>query len=357
MLLQIFKEIIKTEHRSTDELTAEELSRLYGLLENSDTVKRYLREHRPRRGSRVFGTVSMILLLILKECKRRRFRGAVDSVTAEDAASLGFPCSGGEVRIPVFTTLNHFYNHIFVPFLMDGLIDEFGSLFLNASSSGTSTLDSTPVEASRNDRTEDYNVHYGVRMKKGHIFMADGRPVAIIVTSGSCHDGPAGRDLISKVKELGGSGLNMKLLLGDAAYCGWETYADARSELGVRLVTGLPCNTVYRPDADAAAIDRAVNARWDKAGSVKAMTMDQKLGFLCRNGKEELVGTYLRNIRFMDPEAESLLDLRRDCEHTHSSMKKWIDFTVRGSRVKGRADLVRTKFLCIQALSALLAPA
>jgi len=57
--------------RSTAELTAEELGRLFNALSGSETIKRYEYDHRPKGGTTIFNVTSMFLLYLFMECRRQ----------------------------------------------------------------------------------------------------------------------------------------------------------------------------------------------------------------------------------------------------------------------------------------------
>ncbi|MDR1405154.1 MAG: hypothetical protein LBJ20_06300 [Candidatus Methanoplasma sp.] len=131
--------------KSTRELTADDLLTLDEMISGSETVREYKRKHSPKRGAYTYGTVSMILLYILMECRRQTYRGIASPLSTEDAFILGFPIKDGRIMIPSAAGLNHFVNHILIPNLMTDLSEEFGRYFVSAGNDDSAvTLDSAP---------------------------------------------------------------------------------------------------------------------------------------------------------------------------------------------------------------------
>jgi len=351
----LLDDIIKVGTRSTAELTADELAGLFPALSASETIKRYVNEHRPRGGGMVFGIVPMFLLYVLMECRRQTYRGMVKNLTAEEAFVLGFPIKDDMMRIPAASTLNSFVNHVLIPDVMRPLSEEFGSCFISADKDkGILTIDSTPVEACHGDKDAEFNPHYRINMKKAHIAMMNGMPLCMEYSGGNDGDNPYARPLLDSCRKMGAGRKNVSMFMADGSYDSFETFGDVWETIGVQSRMRLHPNHVFSTDACPEEIDRIVNRNW-KLGGDKRMTTGQKLTFLCSISKKELAGAYLRNMCIMDPIRDIRLKDRWECEVTHSSMKQWIDFTVRGTRIKTRESIVRCKFLCVQALCALFA--
>lgn len=352
MGIMLLDNIVRVQSRSTAELTAEELGRLFGPLSGSETVKEYKREHRPKGGAAVYDIVSMLLLYFLMECRRQTYRGITKLITAEEALSLGFPMKDGGVRVPGASTLNEFVNKALMPKLRDGLSREFGAYFIKTSEEGIMTADSTPNEASPKDLSADFNVHYNTRMYKTHMIMTDGMPVCMSFTKGNAGDNPRLHGLLTECAGMGAGRNNTSVFMADGGYDAFGSFADVWELIGVRPVIGTDSGSVYHEEASPEGIDKAVNRLWRKGGH-KNMTMPQKLGLLYRNGKKELAGKFLRNMALTDPVRDIRLRDRKICEIAHSAMKQWVDFSVRGIRIKNREGMIGCRFLCIQALCAL----
>lgn len=71
------------------------------------------------------------------------------------------------------------------------------------------TADSTPQGASRYSGWADFNAHYGIRMAKVHIIMADGMIVSYCITNGNAGDGPGLKRLLDGMGDIW-----MKVLFG-----------------------------------------------------------------------------------------------------------------------------------------------
>jgi hypothetical protein len=353
----LLDDIIKVRTRSTAELTADELAGLFHALSDSITIKRYVSEHRPRGGGMIFGFVPMFLLYVLMECRRQTYRGMTKNLTIEEAFVLGFPIKDDMIRIPAASTLNSFVNHILIPNVMQPLSKEFGECFISMSEEkGILTIDSTPVEACHGDKDAEFNPHYRINMKKAHIAMRNGMPLCMEYSGGNDGDNPYARPLLESCKGMGAGRKNISMFMADGSYDAFETFGDVWETIGVQSRMRLHSNHVLSEDACPEEIDRVVNRNWKHGGS-KDMPMAKKLTFLCSIDKKELAGMYLRNLCITDPLRDIRLKDRWECEVTHSSMKQWIDFTVRGTRIKTRESTVRCKFLCVQVLCALFIPA
>ena len=127
----------------------------------------------------------------------------------------------------------------------------------------------------------------------------------------------------------------------------------------------LRCNqgtdAVYH-GVDETALRNAYARMWKRDGynPHRKGDMDFMLRFLCRQGKEELVGTHLRDSSMrMNEEKEKIVNadertnVRQVCETINRSMKRWVDFSI--FRLVKRAKKMRTRcrFICLQLLSVL----
>lgn len=84
--------------------------------------------------------------------------------------------------------------------------------------------------------------------------------------------------------------------------------------------------------------------------------MDFMLRFLCRHGREELVGKHLRDrsMRMNEAEADGMArNVRHVCETMHRAMKRWVDFSIFRLVRRTKEARIRCRFLCLQLLSLL----
>jgi len=240
-----------------------------------------------------------------------------------------------------------------MPDIMHPSSEEFGTCFISMAEKKTVlTIDSTPVEACHGDKDAEYNPYCRINMKKAHIAMLDGMPLCMVYSGGNDGDNPYARPLLESCQKMGAGRKNVSMFMADGSYDSFITFADVWETIGVQSRMCLHPHSVFKTEACIKEIERIVNKHWKKGGN-KRMSDAQRLTFLCGIGKKELAGMHLRNIRIRDPIRNIRLMERWRCEATHSSMKQWIDFTVRGTRIKTRESMVRCRFLCIQALCAL----
>jgi len=342
----------RLDSRSTEELTIDELIRLKATLESSETIERYERMNRPKRGGVVFGFVPLLLLYLFMECRKTTYRGVVRNLNAHECECLGFPRSGnGRCRRPSAATLNHFVNHVLAHLdeeigieVAREVLNECGLLF---------TIDSTPLQASRYNFNADFNVHYNIRMDKAHIIMAGGFPVAMIQSGGNAGDSPFCIPLVRRACGIS-HGLMINEFHADGAYDAFRTYAH------VYIATGAVMRCNQGTDAVCSGVDderirKEYNGMWKTDGYDPHMKndVDFMLRFLYRHGNVELVGRYIRDRSMELDEKEGKTNARHVCETVHRAMKRWIEFSI-FRLVKGTKTIrTRCRFLCLQLLATL----
>ena len=345
--------LIQVEVRSAGMLRGEDLLGLKKMLEESPVVKQYREDNRPERGSIVFDCVPMTLLELLRQARRQRYEEFLEHLTPEDAFSVGLPIVDGAVRIPAVSTLNTFVNHVLNAELGPMLSEEFAAFFVSkGTGQSVATMDSSPVEASKNNRSAEYNPHYKQHMFKAHISMLDGVPLTMTFTDGNVHDNTQAEDLMKRSGKAGLGPRHCGCMQGDAAYSPFLTYANCNQILDVPMIAGKASNHVFHKGVDEEMIDRAVNRLWKEGGNPKA-PLRTKLRFLFKKGMEKMVGVFLRNRRMGDPGADELYKNRGDCEKMHAYMDRWVGFDAIGLHRKHREQQVRGKFLCVQMLCVL----
>ena len=336
--------------RSTAEMTVEQLSLLKLTLESSVSIARYESEHRPERGAKVFGFIPLLMLYILMECRRSTYKGIVKNLSDHDCACLGMPFGkDGRFRRPPAATLNEFVNLKLLKAVKD-LGWEIAAAMIANDMEGIITIDSTPVQASRYNRDADYSLHYEIRMDKAHMIMLNGRPLFMILSEGNAGDSPFAAPLISSFASAGSAG-GKYTAYSDGSYDCYKTYAQVYMTLGTVMVCNQGEGSVLS-GVDAAAIRKQYGKMWRTNGYDPHKKNDTEfmLRFLYRNGKEELVGKYVRDISMTkNPDA----DPRHLCETIHRAVKRWIEFTIFGIKKATKTIRMRCRFLCIQLLSTL----
>ena len=338
--------------RSTAEMTVRELSRLRTVLESSETIGRYEYVNRPKRGEIVFRFIPLFLLYVLMECRKTTYRGIVKNLSDDDCVHLGLVDRSGNAKRPSAATLNGFVNKR-LPNVMNDIGKEIVSLILRMSPDLIVTIDSTPVQASRYNFDADFSPYYNIRMDKCHILMVNGYPLFMIHSNGNAGDNPFAEPLIRMLSGADLEGRSVEIYV-DGGYDAFLTYAVAY------MITGTVMRCNHRTDAaysdtDDEKVRNAYARMWKVNGYDAHMKndIDFMLRFLYRNGKEELVGQYLRD-RSMDLEEEKgRPSVRFVCETMHRSMKRWIELSIFGIRKATKTLRMRCRFLCTQFLSIL----
>lgn len=341
--------------RSTEEMTVDELCMLREILESSETVRRHVSAHRPRRGGRVFGLVPLLLLYMLMECRKTTYRGVIRNLSEHDCICLGLVDEDGRPRRPSYATLNAFVNRT-LALMASAIGDELAAAVLTTMPLKAYTLDSTPLQASRYNTDAEYSEHYQIRMDKAHILMADGYPLFMLHSGGNAADSPFAEPLIDRLPRTRPSRGAMEFH-ADGAYDAFLTYARVYLSTGAVLRCNQGTDAVYH-GVDEGAIRNAYARMWKLDGydPHRKNDMDFMLRFLCRHGKEELVGKHLRDrsMRMNEDEADGKAkNVRHVCETMHRSMKRWVDLSI--FRLVKRTKVARTqcRFLCLQLLSLL----
>jgi len=146
------------------------------------------------------------------------------------------------------------------------------------------------------------------------------------------------------------------VILADGGYDSFVTYAEAWLATGLVMRCNHRENSVFHADADNDGVLKEFGSLHRAEGYDPEMKRDMYsvLRFLCRNGKKELVGKYLRNISMLESESYDGKDTRRQvCESAHRAFKRWISFDIRGLRKRTRKVRIACRFLFLQLLSTL----
>ena len=222
------------------------------------------------------------------------------------------------------------------------------------------TLDSTPIQASRYNYDALFNGHYMIRMDKMHIIMADGMPLFMILTDGVEGDTTPVGDLLTKTEEaisdVGLGDLEIKAM-ADGGYDSFNCYSQFYRHLGVQLDCHIRENAKFHEDATWEAVQRKYSRMYRCPGFDPYRKNDEDfvLSFLLRNGKDELVGKYIRNKQLeaqKKREESGVKDTDRQvCETVHHSMKSWFDFTTLKLRHDLRYDTIKCRFFFTQLVS------
>lgn len=345
----LLKDISRTEARSTKELSVDELSLLRAELESSKAVAEADRGSRPNRGGIMYPFVSLVLLAIWKEIKNQTYKGVLKNLDNHDLICLGHK------RKPSVGTLFHFVTRM-LPKFCDSIGDELSEAVLKAMDDRFFTIDSTPLEAERYNFDAKFNPYYEIRMDKSHILMISGFPLKQIHTDGLTGDCPRARMLVDMMKGMGYDRREGDVLLTDGAYDNFVLYADVWIATGTVMACNHAVNARFHADVDDVGILKEFNSLHDVPGYDPEMKhdVDEVLRFLCKNGKKEVVGIYLRNISMLNSEEYDGKDTRRQvCESAHRAFKRWMSFDIRGLKKVTRKVRIKCRFLFLQLLSTL----
>ena len=97
-------------------------------------------------------------------------------------------------------------------------------------------------------------------------------------------------------------------------------------------------------------IIKQINTFWRKGGNTQ-MSLTEKLVFLCKNGKREMVGAYLRNQTILHGrEVKDAMKRRGTCERKHAHLKKTVKFDVVHCKKNNRALSAIMNFITFQLL-------
>ena len=81
------------------------------------------------------------------------------------------------------------------------------------------------------------------------------------------------------------------------------------------------------------------------------MSLTEKLVFLCKNGKREMLGAYLRNQTILHGrEVKDAMKRRGTCERKHAHLKKTVKFDVVHCKKNNRALSAIMNFITFQLL-------
>lgn len=332
--------------RSSEDMKVDELCRLRAVLESSEALSRFEYRNRPKRGGRVFGFVSLLLLYMLMECRKSTYRGVVRNLSDHDCVCLGLVDGDGRPRRPSSATLNAFVNKSLAT-LAEAIGDEFARAVLNTMGVSSLTMDSTPLQASRYNADAALNPHYGIRMDKAHILMADGYPLYCIHSGGGANDNPFASPLLDRLPPVRGLSFH-----ADGAYDAFLTYATVYRTTGavMRCKHG---NGASIHGVDEDAIRGRYGRMWRQEGydPHRKDDLDFMLRFLCQHGEGLLVGKHLRDRSMLLPHDGR--SLRQVCETVHRAMKRWVDLSVFRLVRRTKEARIRCRFLCLQLLSVL----
>ncbi|MFX0185034.1 MAG: transposase [Candidatus Hodarchaeota archaeon] len=157
-------------------------------------------------------------------------------------------------------------------------------------------IDSTPLEALFNDEDAKYSGHYEKTGYKIHgAYDLDRNiPLAIIITTMNEADPNYFIPLLEKLQELG---INFEKIFADGAYDTFEHFALVHLVYNAKFYTNPGTNAVYNDKGTSKGIQHEYNKFWKNKDYVlpNKVTLQDKLEYLMKHDKIDVVGAYFRN--------------------------------------------------------------
>lgn len=325
--------------RSTGKISAAKMASVISVLASSDALYRFDAVRKPADRELKFTAVQMMSILFFAEIRKMSTEDYIRMTTGRGSQitlkNLGMPRDkNGKYTAPSVGWVSDFRNHCY-PLFREEFEKEFRDAVLRMTSEKrVITVDSTPLEASRYSGWAEYNGHYRIFMAKYHIVMVNGIPVMGKFTNGNYGDNPAFRDMLGK---LPNGKMRNTVVLSDGGYDCAETYTDVFLKTGAVMASNTGINSVKHEEAEwGNVLRRYAHLHGNADFPTGKVTPERKLRYMARNGESELVGWFIRNLDMSRGEkiSKEFARMRHVCETVHHSMKRWVDFTVRGLREK-----------------------
>ena len=350
-------------NKSGEELTMNDMGMIRGVLESMEAPMRFDMERAPRTGERIYSFVDMMMIMLFTEVRKTTFGGAVADLNdiggQERLKALGMPFKNGRYRCPSKSTISDFVNKVW-PRLEERMSEEIRTEIIRMVSPDgiLITVDSTPLEASRYSKRCEYSPHYEIRMDKSHILMTNGIPLVQTWTGGNGSDY---KELFKLTDMMGG--LNPSHVRGfvtDGSYHGFEAYAEVFKKTGKVLATNQGKDAVHHPEAEWKDIERAYAKMWrlPEFRPSKYVSNAEKIRFLIKHGKANLVGRFMHNLDLARGSviSEQWALERHVCETRHFQFKRWMRYDVRGLRAGSVRNRLSLRFLFAQILTMAMTP-
>lgn len=355
------------QRRSTATLSVKGFGRIVDLINDSETVRTYGRQHEPKRG-RKFPIAAMVSLLVYGECKGLGPHELEEHLEARGGPHvmdvLGFNRGkDGRFLAPKHSWISWFKNNVFSEF-RDGLEAEISEKVLQrAREEGglVFTADSTPLEASRYSKWADYNGHHRICMAKAHLIMVNGRVLDFLFTNGNCGDNPAFLRLLERMDLADVRNGKMRAcFLADGAYDSAAAYAAVYKATGLVLNTNVGVDAVLHEEGEWENLVRRYQRHRKDEGyrCASDCTKDRIIRFLINHDDSERAGWCLRNMDMKRPSKmrKEMAKGRHICETAHHGMKRWVDHTVRGLHSRYIGHSLALKTMTCQLLSLIFRP-
>lgn len=270
-----------------------------------------------------------------------------------DAKSIGFQNNGnGRCKIPDRRTFRHWENVRIDNQTLEESMDLFViSLRKELEKHGVIlgkrvAIDSTPLESLFNDEDAKYNGHYEMTGYKIHgAYCVDTNiPLAIIITPMNEGDPNYLKPLLSKLLDLG---IKFEKIIADGAYDTFEHFALIHLIYNAIFYTNPGTNAIYNEKGTPEGIQHEYNKFWKNKDFIlpNKLSLQEKLEYLMKYGKTDVVGAYYRNKflktweKWQSEKKEGnqiAYNNRNACEGFHGFAKQWLNlqnyFDYRGVR-------------------------
>lgn len=289
----------------------------------------------------------MIKLLVVVTYRKIAYRHTRSKLTEEDLSYL-LP-ENSPHSIPAPSTLHHFVKYRLGTNGLEYLMFSIGKKIAHYLRDEENVIiDSTPLEAGRYCKNSIFNPHYEVKMDKAHILNLGTYPLFMLHSEGNENDMFYGKELIDIAHILD---LHPKNVLMDKGYDSFEMHTRIFEKLDALPVIQIRSNAILNQAASESHIQKWVNKFW-KEGGAKCRTLKEKLLFLAKTGKREIVGRYLRNQNIINKDGlEELYRKRSACERKHAHIKSIVKFDVVGYRKDSRELYSLVNFITFQLMN------
>lgn len=339
--------------RSTQNFTSEDYRRIMGLLRDLPVLTKLELERCPRRGGHKFSLTSLVGIALYMNVNRKGYKGVKIDLDErpEMLKILGVEPRGGRYTCPSVGTMNNFINKVW-PKIADAVEETMRGMFMKDCEHAFYTCDSTPLEASRYSRKWDYSPHYEIHMAKMHILMMNGHPMWYTVTNANDGDNP---ELLKMLEVAGPLHRNTVGFATDGGYASFKTYTFVHRLTGVVMASNPGSAAVLHDEITWKRLVTRYGRLWKTPGYKPAKYVNRRfiLNFLMKNGFDEEVGMFLRNVDMRRGRMSSAekQNFRHVCEEVHKAAKRWMPLDVRGLRVKTCMSILSFRFFLMQLFS------
>ena len=215
----------------------------------------------------------------------------------EIARNLGFD----PYDLPGYETIRHFINDLLDGEVLDHLfyiqVEEIKhQLGRYDEKLGEKTLeDATPITAKRGDPEAEYNDYYKVKGWKKDLLIDQKYKVFLAFQNLGINENE-GHVLSLNLEKLQEINIAVGEITADGKYPTYENIAVAKHRYGTDLFYRPQDGWVHNPKGDVDEINRRYQKYWRHCNFRVRVTLESKLGFLCKQEDYDWVGAYHRNL-------------------------------------------------------------